>query len=103
MPYLKDLKKQIDAGRTAKHQQFRSILHHRVRKELGFYARQAEGYKNELEVVVVPAATSFYPNWEMLLDSFQGRYEDDEWVVCDEKFEDYLPPEREDIPDCIVE
>lgn len=94
MPRLSDLKAQIDAGRTAKHLMWRSILHHLIRKEGDYYGRQAEGYKNEIDIVVVPVVTSFYPTWELLIESFQGRYADDEWQLCDDRFEDYLPPER---------
>src|SRR5690242_17402076 len=97
MPRLADLKAAVDAGRTAKHQQWRSILHHLIRKEGEYYGRQSEGYTNEIDIVVVPVSTSFYPTWEMLIASFQGRYDDDEWFVTDDKFVDYLPPEREDV------
>lgn len=98
MPQLTELKAAIDDGKTAKHRQWRSILHHLIRKENGYYGRQAEGYKNELDVVVVPVATSFYPTWEQLIDSFQGRYADDEWFLCDDQFVDYLPPEHQEAP-----
>lgn len=98
MPKLADLKAAVDAGRTAKHLMRRSILHHLVRKEHGYYARQAEGYVNEIDIVVVPVVTSFYPTWELLTDSFQGRYDDDEWQLCDDQFADYLPPDHQEIP-----
>jgi hypothetical protein len=93
---LTELKAAIDAGRTAKHQIWRSILHVLIRKELGFYAVQTEGYINEDGVIIVPVVTVFYPTWEMLLDSFRGCYVDAQWWTCDDKLADYLPPERED-------
>src|SRR4051794_1550775 len=101
MPYLKDLKAQVDVGRTAKHRQWRSILHFLVRKELGFYACQGEGYKNEQDVVIVKPRTTFYPSWEELENSFDGFCTDDEWVVCDDRFTDYLPADRRNIPEYI--
>lgn len=94
MSYLKDLQPQIDAGRTAKHLIWRSILHILVRKELGFYAVQTESYTNPDGVIVVPVNTVFYPTWNMLLDSFKESYKDAEWWLCDEPFADYLPPKR---------
>jgi hypothetical protein len=98
MPQLNDLKKQVDAGKTAKHQMWRSILHYLVRKENGFYGKQSEGYKNEIDIVVVLPHTTFYATWEDLLNSLNGFYTDDEWFVTNDKFEEYLPPARQEAP-----
>jgi hypothetical protein len=96
MPQLNELRAAVDAGRTAKHKQWRSILHYLVRKENGFYGKQAQGYKNEIGIVIVSPATTFYATWEDLLASLNGFYTDDEWWTTDEPFSDYLPPERDD-------
>ncbi|GHO99155.1 hypothetical protein KSF_092030 [Reticulibacter mediterranei] len=96
MPRLNDLKAAIDDGKTAKHQQWRSMLHYLIRKEQGFYGRQIEGYKNEKEVVVVEPQTTFYATWDQLLASLNGFYTDNDWWLTDDKFVDYLPSKREE-------
>jgi hypothetical protein len=98
MPQLTELKAAIDDGKTAKHRQWRTILHYLVRRELGFYARQSEGYTNEDGVVIVRPNTQFLPSWELLVDSFGIYGTSDGWFICDDQFVDYLPPEREEAP-----
>lgn len=94
MSQLNELKAAVDDGKTAKHRIWRSILHFLVRKENGFYGKQSEGYKNEDDIIIVEPATIFYPSWEELINSFSALYADAEWWLTDDKFVDYLPPER---------
>lgn len=98
MSQLNELKADIDTGKTAKHRQWRTILHYLVRRELGFYARQSEGYTNEDGKVIVRANTQFYPTWELLIDSFSLYATSDGWWVCDEQFAEYLPPDHLEAP-----
>lgn len=96
---LSELQAAVDVGKTAKHRRWRSILHWRVKRELGFYAKQAEGYANADGFVVVRAETAFYPTWGALIDSLSGYYANSkEWFLSDEPLEDYLPPERKEAP-----
>jgi hypothetical protein len=97
---LSELKNAVDDGKTAKHLRWRSILHWFVKKELGFYAKQAEGYVNGDGFVVVRSETAFYPTWEMLVGSFEKYYaESSSWRITDDPLEDYLPPERKMMPE----
>lgn len=98
MPQLAELKAAVDAGRTAKHRQWRTILHYLVRRELGFYARQSEGYTNGDGIVIVRPNTQFFPSWELLIDSFGIYGASDGWWATDEQFADYLPPEHQEAP-----
>jgi hypothetical protein len=94
-----ELKNAVDDGKTAKHQRYRSILHWLIKKERGFYAKQAEGYMNEAGFQVVRAETAFYPTWDMLVESFESRYaKSSAWMVTNDKLEPYLPPERKTAP-----
>jgi hypothetical protein len=98
MPRLTELKAAVDDGKTAKHLIWRSILHYLVRKENGFYGKQSEGYANEDGRIIVEPATTFYPTWEELVNSFSTLYADAEWWLTNDKFEDYLPPEHQETP-----
>jgi hypothetical protein len=98
MPQLSELKAAVDAGKTAKHRRWRSILHWFVKKEQDFYIKQAQGYTNPDGVVIVRAETAFYPRWEGLVDSFGYNATSKRWEITDEELEDYLPPERKTAP-----
>jgi hypothetical protein len=95
---LTDCKALVDAGKTAKHLRWRSILHYLVRKEGAYYGRQAEGYINPDGILIVKPDTTFYSTWQDLIDSFNGYYAGSEWEITDDPFEDYLPPERKTAP-----
>jgi hypothetical protein len=99
MPQLNALKEAIDAGHTAKHRRWQSVLHWLVKKEMDFYAKEAEGYTNNDGVVIVRAATAFYPTWERLVSSLEAYYANSHaWRLTDEPLEDYLSPERHTAP-----
>lgn len=90
---LQECKKAVDEGKTAEHRLWRSLLSCQIRKEGQLYARHTEGYKNPHDVEVVKPDTVHYRTWEELVDGFYGRYET-EWVLTNEPFRDYHPPEE---------
>jgi hypothetical protein len=94
--YLEDCKAQIDAGKTAEHLRWRSVLHFQIRKEGDYYARHAEGYKNPHGVLIVKPDTIYYSSWEEIIDAFNGYYDDSGWELTNEPFRDYLPIERQE-------
>lgn len=90
--YLKDCKEAVDAGKTAQHLRWRSILSYQIRKEGDFYGRHAEGYINPNNVEIVKPDTIYYASWEDLIDAFNGYYSDDGWEITTLPFRDYCPP-----------
>jgi hypothetical protein len=95
---LAQLHELIEHGRTAKLRRWRSILHWYVKKEHDFYIKQAEGYTNPDDIVIVQAETTLYPTWSQLVDSFGYEATSNAWQITDEELEDYLPPERKQAP-----
>lgn len=90
---LSDCKLTVDAGYTAKHQRYRSILYFLIRKKGEYYELQKEGYVNPDGIIIVQQETAFYETWKALLDALGWYASSSGWYITNDQFKE--PPEKE--------